>query len=130
MYSISEVWRNWVVRLTFESCKAIGIDYVQFALESCKASDTCDNVRFIERKYSIGQKYLFKLRRCSSYGDSSNRVLLMRIYWEIFTMSEESFELRIGSSNRKSNYREFTVLSLDFIFLGMVYIYWNQEKSF
>ena len=30
----------------------------------------------------------------------------MRIYWEIFTVPEESFELRRGSSNRKSNYRD------------------------
>ena len=52
---------------------------------------------------------MFELRRCSSYGGSSNRELLMRIYQEIFTMLEESFELRRSSSNRKSSYRESTV---------------------
>ena len=52
---------------------------------------------------------MFELRRCSSYGGSSNRELLMRIYQEIFTMQEESFELRRSSSNRKSSYRESTV---------------------
>ena len=56
-----------------------GIDYVQLALESCKAPDTCHNVRVIEIKYSMGQKYLFELR-FSSYGGSSNTELLMRIY--------------------------------------------------
>ena len=59
---------------------SIGIDYVQLALESCKAPDTCHNVRVIERKYSMGQEYLFEQRRCSSNGGSSNRDLLMRIY--------------------------------------------------
>ena len=43
------------------------------ALESCKALDTCQNARVIERKYSTGQKYLFELRRCSSDGGLSNR---------------------------------------------------------
>ena len=56
----------------------------------------------------MGQKYLFKLR-CSSYRGSSNRELLMRIYLEIFIVPEESFELRRGSSNRKSSYGESTV---------------------
>ena len=59
---------------------SIGIGYVQLALESCKAPDTCHNVRVIEIKYSMGQKYLFELRRCLSYGGSSNRELLIRIY--------------------------------------------------
>ena len=36
----------------------------------------------------------------------SNRELLMRIYQEIFTVPEESFELRRGSSNGRSSYRE------------------------
>ena len=58
----------------------VGIVYVQLALETCKAPDTCHNVRVIERKYSMGQKYLFELRRYSSYGGSSNRELLMRTY--------------------------------------------------
>ena len=57
-----------------------GIDYVQLTLESSKASDTCHNVRYIERKYSMGQKYLLEWSRCSSYGGLSNRMLLMRIY--------------------------------------------------
>ena len=57
----------------------------------------------------MGQKYLVELRRCSSYGGSSNGELLMRIYWGIFTVPEELFELRRGSSNRKSSYRESTV---------------------
>ena len=52
------------------------------------------------------QKYLFELRMCSSCGDLSNRELLMIIYQEIFTVPEESFELKRGSSNRKSSYRE------------------------
>ena len=60
---------------------SVGIGYFQLALKSCKAPDTCHNVRVIERKYSMGQKYLFELRRCSSYGGSSNRESLMRIYW-------------------------------------------------
>ena len=55
------------------------------------------------------KKYLFELRRCSSYGGSSNRELLMRIYQDIFTVPEESFELRRGSSDRKSSYRESAV---------------------
>ena len=59
---------------------SISIDNVQLGLESCKAPGKCDNVRVIERKYSMGQKYLFELRTCSSYGGSSNRELLMRIY--------------------------------------------------
>ena len=59
---------------------SIGIDYVQLALESCKTPDTCHNLRIIERKYSLGQKYLFELRRCSSYVASSNRELFMKIY--------------------------------------------------
>ena len=59
---------------------SIGIDYVQLALESSKAPDTCHNFRVIERKYSMGQKYLLELRRRSSYGGSSNRELLRRIY--------------------------------------------------
>ena len=55
------MWLNWVVRLTFESFKAsFGIDYVQLALESCKDPDTCHNIRVINRKYSMGQKYLFE----------------------------------------------------------------------
>ena len=58
----------------------------------------------------MGQKILVKLRRCLSYGGLSNRELLMRIYYEIFTVPEESFELRRGWSNRKSSYRESTVL--------------------
>ena len=45
---------------------SIGIDYVQLALESCKTPDTCHNVRVIEIRYSMGQKYFFELRRCSS----------------------------------------------------------------
>ena len=59
----------------------------------------------------MGQKYLFELRKCSSYGGSSNRELLMRIYYEIFTVPEEWSQLRRGSSNRKSSYNESTVLS-------------------
>ena len=55
------------------------------------------------------QKYLLELRGCSSYGGSSNRKLLMRIYQKIFTVSEESFGLRRSSRNRKSSYRESTV---------------------
>ena len=57
----------------------IGIDNIQSALESCKISGTCRDVRVIERKFSAGQKYLFKLRRCSSYGGSINRELIMRV---------------------------------------------------
>ena len=59
---------------------------------------------------------MFELRRCPSYGVSSNGELLMRIYLEIFTVPEESFELRRGSSYRRSSYRESTVLKfcLDF----------------
>ena len=81
-----------------------GIDYGQLALESCKAPNTCHNVRVIERKYSMGQKHLLELKRCSSYGGSSNTELLMRIYWEIFTLPEESFELTRSSNNRNSSY--------------------------
>ena len=58
----------------------IGSDYVQLALESFKAPGTCHNVQVIERKYCMVQKYLLELRRCLSYGGSSNRELLMRIY--------------------------------------------------
>ena len=50
------------------------MDYIQLALESYKAPDTFHNVPVIERKYSMGHKYLFELRRYSSYGGSSNRV--------------------------------------------------------
>ena len=57
----------------------------------------------------MGQKYFFELRRCSSYGVSSHRELLMKVYSDIFTVPEESLELRRGSSNRKSSYRESTV---------------------
>ena len=59
---------------------SIGTDYVQLALESFKAPDTRHNARVIDRKYSMGQKYLFELRRCLSYGGLSNRELLKRIY--------------------------------------------------
>ena len=38
---------------------SIGIDYVQLTLESRKASDICHNVRVIERKYSMRQKYIY-----------------------------------------------------------------------
>ena len=65
MYLINEVLRNLVVRLT---------------LESRKAPDTCHDVRVVDRKYSMGQRYLFELRRCLSHGGSSNTELLMRIY--------------------------------------------------
>ena len=58
----------------------------------------------------MGQKYLLELRKCSSYGGSSNRKILMRIYWDIFTVPGESFELGRGSSNKKSSYREYTVI--------------------
>ena len=66
----------------------------------------------------MGQKYLFELRRCSSYGGSSNRELLMRIYQEIFTLPEESFELRRGS--RKSSQRESTVLTI-YLYKGIIF---------
>ena len=59
---------------------SIAIDYVQLALESCIAPETRYNVRVMERKHSMGQKYLSELRKCSSYGGFSNRELLMRIY--------------------------------------------------
>ena len=59
---------------------SISISYFPLELESCKAPDSYHNVRVIERKYSIGQKYLFKLRWCSNYGGSSNRELFKRIY--------------------------------------------------
>ena len=49
------------------------------------------------------------LKEVPSYGGSSNRELLIRIYEETFTVPEESFELRRGTSNRKSSYRESTV---------------------
>ena len=58
----------------------------------------------------MGQKYLFELKRCASYGGWSNRELLMGIYYKIFTVPEESFELRRGWSNKKLSYRESTVL--------------------
>ena len=67
------------------------------ALESCKAPHACHNVRVIERKYSVGQKYLIELKRCSNYRGSSNRELLMRIYQKVLTVPEESFRLRRGS---------------------------------
>ena len=59
---------------------SIGIDYVRLALEPCKSPDTCPNVRVIEGKCSMGQQYLFELRRCSGYGGSSDRELPLRIY--------------------------------------------------
>ena len=58
----------------------------------------------MERKHSMGQKYLSELRKCSSYGGLSNRELLMRIYQDIFTVPEESFELWTYLSNKKSSY--------------------------
>ena len=58
-------------------------------MKSCKAPDTCHNVRITERKYSMGQKDMFELR-CSSYGGSSDGELLMGIYKEIFTVPEKS----------------------------------------
>ena len=71
--------------------------YVHLALESCKAQETCHNVRVTERKCSVEQKYSIELRRCLNYSGSSNRELLMRIYLKVLTVPEESFRLSRGS---------------------------------
>ena len=49
----------------------------------------------------------------------SNRELLMRIYQEIFTVPEESFELRRGSSNGRSSYRESISANFKGALLGL-----------
>ena len=71
----------------------------------------------------MGQKYLFELRKCSSYEGTNSRGLLMRIYYEIFTVPEESFELRTGSSNRKQ-----VIGSLLYVLRPWMYLH-HKRKS-